>query len=156
MPHVNSSSTIDGYGRAELLDEGETVKERELLVEVLAKGPAAGERFDTDLMFWFNGWVTLFNAVHVCLGDLYEDGADKVLARLRKDPMSQALHVFDRRLPQLYAEIRDDLEPLIDKATGPHHLFHMLTEESEVRLHMTRRLIEANRASTGAQATGRR
>ena len=31
---------------------------------------------------------------------------------------------------------------LIDKATGPHHLFHMLTEESDVRLHMTRRLIE--------------
>jgi len=140
-PILMTSSTIDGYGRAELLEEGETVKEKELLAEVLAKGPEAGERFDIDLMFWFNGWATLFNAVHICLGDLYQDGVDTILARLRKDPFVQALNVFDRRIPQLYAEVRDDLEQLIDKATGPHHLFHMLTEESEVRLHMTRRLI---------------
>jgi hypothetical protein len=141
-PILMTSSTIDGYGRAELLEEGETVKEKELLAEVLAKGPEAGERFDIDLMFWFNGWATLFNAVHICLGDLYQDGVDTLLARQRKDPLSQALHVFDQRLPQLYAEVRSDLDQLIDKATGPHHLFHMLTEESEVRLHMTRRLIE--------------
>ena len=142
-PILMTSSTIDGYGRAELLEDGETVKEKELLAEVLAKGPAAGERFDIDLMFWFNGWATLFNAVHICLGDLYEDGVDKILARQRKDPMSRALHVFDQRLPQLYAEVRDDLDQLIAKATGPHHLFHMLTEDSDVRLHMTRRLIES-------------
>lgn len=137
-----TSSTIDGYGRAELLDEGETVKEKELLAEVLAKGQGAGERFDIDLMFWFNGWATLFNAVHICLGDLYRDGVDTILARRRKDPMTRALNVFDPRLPQLYAEVRDDIDALIDKATSPHHLFHMLTEESAVRLHLTRRLIE--------------
>jgi hypothetical protein len=142
VPILMTSSTIDGYGRAELLEAGETVKEKELLAEVLAKGPDAGERFDIDLMFWFNGWVTLFNAVHICLGDLYKDGVDKILARQRKDPLSQALHVFDQRLPQLYGEVRDDLDQLIAKATGPHHLFHMLSEESDVRLHMTRRLIE--------------
>lgn len=141
-PILMTSSTIDGYGRAELLEEHETVKEKELLAEVLAKGPAAGERFDIDLMFWFNGWATLFNAVHICLGDLYQDGVDTILARQRKDPLSHALHVFDKRLPELYAEVRDDLDALIHKATGPHHLFHMLTEESDVRLHMTRRLIE--------------
>jgi hypothetical protein len=141
-PVLMTSSTIDGYGRAELLEQGETVKEKDLLTEVLEKGAVAGERFDIDLMFWFNGWATLFNAVHICLGDLYQDGADKILARLRKDPLSQALHVFDQRLPQLYAECRDDLDQLIARATGPHHLFHMLTEDSEVRLHMTRRLIE--------------
>jgi hypothetical protein len=67
----------------------------------------------------------------------------RILARQRKDPLTQALHRFDRRLPALYAEIRPDLQALIDKATGPHHLFHMLTEDPEVRLHMTRRLIEA-------------
>jgi len=143
-PILMTSSTIDGYGRAELLEEGETVKEKELLAEVLAKGPAAGERFDIDLMFWFNGWVTLFNAVHLCLGDLYQDGVDKILARQRKDPMSHALHVFDQRLPELYTEVRDDLDHLVAKATGPHHLFHMLTEDSDVRLHMTRRLIESH------------
>ncbi len=142
-PILMTSSTIDGYGRAELLDEGETVKEKELLAHVLAEGSASGERFDIDLMFWFNGWATLFNAVHICLGDLYQDGVDTILARRRKDPLSQALHHFDQRLPRLYAEVRSDLEQLIDKATGPHHLFHMLTEESDVRLHMTRRLIEA-------------
>ncbi|MCB1787655.1 MAG: hypothetical protein KDJ33_15505, partial [Gammaproteobacteria bacterium] len=140
-PILMTSSTIDGYGRAELLDEGETVKEKELLDAVLVKGAAAGERFDIDLMFWLNGWVTLFNAVHLCMGDLYNDGVDTILARQRKDPLIHALHLFDRRLPQLYAEVRDDLDALIHKATGPHHLFHMLTEYSDVRLHLTRRLI---------------
>ena len=109
---------------------------------MLAKGAEAGERFDIDLMFWFNGWVTLFNAVHLCLGDLYRDGLERILRRQRKDPLTHALHVFDRRLPGLYAEVRDDLDALVEKATGPHHLFHMLTEASEVRLHLTRRLIE--------------
>ncbi|MGB5570981.1 MAG: hypothetical protein WBM81_16950, partial [Sedimenticolaceae bacterium] len=65
---------------------------------------------------------------------------DGILARQRKDPLSRALHVFDQRLPRLYAEIRGDLDQLIAKATGPHHLFHMLTEDSQVRLHLTRRL----------------
>ena len=141
-PILMTSSTIDGYGRAELLDDCETVKEQELLAEVLAKGPEVGERFDIDLMFWFNGWATLFNAVHICLGDLYRDGVDTILARQRKDPLSHALNVFDQRLPRLYAEVRDDLDQLTAKATGPHHLFHMLTEQSDLRLHMTRRLIE--------------
>lgn len=142
VPILMTSSTIDGYGRAELLEDGETVKEKELLAEVLAKGPESGERFDIDLMFWFNGWATLFNAVHMCLGDLYKDGVDTIMARLRKDPLSLALNVFDTRIPTLYAEVCDDLDDLIHKATGPHHLFHMLTEDSIVRLHMTRRLIE--------------
>ena len=34
-----------------------------------------------------------------------------------------------------------DLEQRIERATGPYHLFHMLTEDPAVRLHMTRRLI---------------
>jgi hypothetical protein len=148
-PILMTSSTIDGYGRAELLEDGETVKEKDLLAEVLAKGPEAGERFDIDLMFWFNGWTTLFNAVHISMGDLYQDGVDTIMARLRKDPFVHALNVFDKRIPQLYAEVRDDLDALIDKATGPHHLFHMLTEESDVRLHMTRRLIELQKGATG-------
>jgi len=140
-PILMTSSTIDGYGRAELMEEGETVKERELLQQVLTQGAPAGESFDIDLMFWFNGWATLFNAVHICLGDVYRDGVDRILARQRKDPLSHALHRFDRRLPDLYAELRPDLGQLLEKATGPHHLFHTLTEDAEVRLHMTRRLI---------------
>jgi len=96
------------------------------------------------MMLWFNGWVTLFNAVHICLGDLYRDGMDRIMARQHKDPLSRALHRFDRRLLDYYAEVRDDLEGKIDAATGPHHLFHALTEEGEVRLHMTRRLLETS------------
>ena len=141
-PILMTSSTIDGYGRAELLDEGETLKEKELLNDVLA-GRETGERFDIDLMFWFNGWVTLFNAVHICLGNLDEDGPERIVARLRKDPLSHALNSFNTQLLDLYAEVRPDLEQRIEQATGPHHLFHMLTEDPAVRLHMTQRLIES-------------
>jgi len=140
-PILLTSSTIDGYGRAALLEEWETVKEKDLLQQVITQGPPPGESFDIDMMVWFNGWVTLFNAVHICLGDIYKDGMEKIMARQRKDPLCQALNRFDRRLLDFYAEIRPDLEQKIEAATGPHHLFHALTEEPEVRLHMTRRLI---------------
>ena len=137
-----TSSTIDAYGRAELLDEGESVKDRELLQRILQTGNTEGESFDTDLMFWFNGWATLFSAVHMCLGNVYEDDLDTILQRQRKDPLSKALRYFDRRLLDYYAEVRTDLQQLIGRSTGPHHLFHQLTEDAEVRLHLTRRLIE--------------
>lgn len=141
-PILLTSSTIDGYGRAALLDEWETIKEKDLLQKVVTQGAPVGESFDIDMMVWFNGWVTLFNAVHICLGDHYKDGMDKIMARQRKDPLSHALNKMDRRLLDLYAEIRNDLTKQIEVATGPHHLFHVLTEEPEVRLHLTRRLIE--------------
>ncbi len=142
-PILLTSSTIDGYGRAALLDEWETVKEKDLLHQVVTTGAPDSERFDIDMMVWFNGWVTLFNAVHICLGDHYKDGFEKILARQRKDPLTQALHVMDRRLLQYYAEIRNDLDEQIERATGPHHLFHALTESAQVRLHMTQRLIDS-------------
>ena len=109
---------------------------------LLQTGNAGGEAFDTDLMFWFNGWVTLFSAVHLCLGNVYEDGLQRILQRQRKDPLSKALQKFDRRLLDYYAEIRKDLPQLIDQSSGPHHLFHQLTEDSAVRLHMTQRLMD--------------
>ena len=145
-PILLTSSTIDGYGRAALLDEWETVKEKDLLQQVITQGAPAGESFDIDMMLWFNGWVTLFNAVHICLGDHYKEGMDTIMARQRKDPLSHALNKMDRIILDLYSEIRDDLDNLIDAATGPHHLFHSLTEEPEVRLHLTRRLIEENQS----------
>ena len=141
-PVLLTSSTIDGYGRAALLDEWETIKEKDLLQQVVTQGAPAGESFDIDMMLWFNGWVTLFNAVHICLGDHYKDGMDTIMARQRKDPLSHALNKMDRVILKLYGEIRNDLDKHIAAATGPHHLFHVLTEEPEVRLHLTRRLIE--------------
>ena len=141
-PIMFTSSTVDAYGRAAAMDEWETVKEKELLQQVLEASPPEGVNFDIDLMFWFNGWATLFNAVHICLGDIYSDGIDILLARQRKDPLSHALHRFDKRLLNYYREKRDDLEQKIDAATGPHHLFHAITEQPEMRLHMTKRLIE--------------
>ena len=144
-PILLTSSTIDGYGRAALLDEWETIKEKDLLKQVISQGAPTGESFDIDMMVWFNGWVTLFNAVHICLGDHYKEGIDTIMARQRKDPLSHALNKMDRVILDLYKEIRSDLEQHIEAATGPHHLFHVLTEEPEVRLYLTRRLIEENR-----------
>jgi len=106
---------------------------------VLPEGKAhLGEGFDTDLMFWLNGWTTLFSAVHVCLGDLYRDGIETILARHRKDPLTKALGCFDLRLLRFYTEVRDDLEQRIAAATSRHHLFHAITEDAGMRLHMTR------------------
>jgi hypothetical protein len=143
-PILLSSSTVDGYGRAALLDEGETVKERDLLRQLLAGRAPKGEGFDTDLMFWLNGWATLFSAAHLCLGDLYRDGIQGILARHRKDPLTRALGRFDLRLLDLYAQVRDDLDQRIVAATGPHHLFHVITEDAEVRLYMTRKLMDSD------------
>ncbi|MEN8213633.1 MAG: radical SAM protein [Pseudomonadota bacterium] len=140
-PVMLTSSTIDAYGRAELLEVGEAVREREFLADVLRRDASPGEGFDTDLMFWFNGWVTLFSAVHIALGNLHEDDAETIFARHRKDPLLRALRDFDRRLLDYYGEVRNDLDGCIARATGPHHLFHVLTESAEVRLHMTRRLL---------------
>jgi len=53
------------------------------------------------------------------------------------------LNRFDLRLLDYYRELRDDLDDIIEKSTSPHHLFHTITEEGAVRLHMTRRLISA-------------
>ncbi|HHH40213.1 MAG TPA: hypothetical protein ENK50_11660 [Sedimenticola sp.] len=142
-PVLLTSSTIDAYGRAQLLEPGEAVNDRPLLAEVLERGPPAGEAFDTDLMFWFNGWVTLFSAVHIALGNLSSERPETIFARHRKDPLTRALRGFDRRLLTCYNEVRPDLERQIERATGPHQLFHALTEEADVRLHMTRRLIES-------------
>ncbi|HFD86615.1 MAG TPA: hypothetical protein ENJ35_02940 [Gammaproteobacteria bacterium] len=140
-PIMLTSSTIDAYGRASMMDESETVKEKDLLQQVL-NGEETGEQFDTDLMFWFNGWATLFSAVHMCLGNVFEEGMDRVLARQRKDPLSHAMRHFDLRLLDYYREIRDDLDERIAGATGPHQLFHSITEEGAIRLHMTRRLLD--------------
>ncbi|MCW9031512.1 MAG: hypothetical protein OQK58_08505 [Gammaproteobacteria bacterium] len=146
-PILLTSSTIDGYGRAALLDEWETVKEKDLLQEVITQGPPPGESFDIDMMLWFNGWVTLFNAVHICLGDHYKEGMETIMARQRKDPLTHALNKMDRNILKFYAEIKNDLDKQIKAATGPHHLFHALTEEPEVRLYLTRRLVEEAQAN---------
>jgi len=98
-------------------------------------------------MFWANGWATLFSAVHICLGDLHREGGERILARQRKDPLTTALRRCDRRLLDLYAEARPDLAARIDAATSPHQLFHSITEDADVRLHMTRRLTQSAEGS---------
>lgn len=142
VPILLTSSTIDAMGRATTIEKNEAVNDREMLQKLLDGHPPEGEHFDTDLMFWFNGWVTLFSAVHMCLGDLYSDGLETILRRYQKDPLTRALHDFDLRLLDYYAEIRGDLKQQIDNSTGPHQLFHRITDQAELRLHLTRRLIE--------------
>ncbi len=140
-PMLLTSSTVDAYGRATTLDPGETVQDRDLLHQVLQGEAPPGQGFDTDLMFWLNGWVTLFSAVHLCLGDFHAEGGERILARRRKDPLTTALGRFDLRLLDFYAEVRPDLDLRIAAATSPHHLFHAITEDAGLRLHMTRRLM---------------
>ncbi len=137
-----TSTTIDAYGRANMMELHETVNERDLLEQMLDGRGTDGETFDKDLMFWFNGWATLFSAVHVCLGNVFEEGMDTIRKRQLLDPLSNALNRFDLCLLSLYREKRDDLDEIIERSTSPHHLFHTITEDSAMRLYMTRRLLE--------------
>lgn len=137
-----TSSTIDAYGRANMMELHEAVNERDLLQKMLAGKGTDGETFDKDLMLWFNGWATLFSAVHMCLGNVLEEGIDIVRQRQAKDPLTQAMHKFDLRLLNYYRELRNDLDDIIALSTSPHHLFHTITEDAELRLHMTRRLLD--------------
>ena len=139
-----TSTTIDAYGRANMMELHEAVNERDLLQQMLEGNGTGGETFDKDLMFWFNGWATLFSAVHMCLGNVFEEGMETIRRRQLKDPLSNALHDFDLRLLDYYRELRDDLEHIIERSTSPHHLFHTITEDGVMRLHMTRCLIEAD------------
>ena len=141
-PLLLTSSTIDSYGRANMMGLHEAVNERDLLIQMLQGNGTDGETFDKDLMLWFNGWATLFSAVHMCLGNVFEDGIAIIRKRQRKDPLTNALYCFDLRLLDYYREKRDDLDEIIEKSTSPHHLFHTITEDAVMRLHMTRRLIK--------------
>lgn len=141
-----TSTTIDAYGRANMMELHEAVNERDLLQQMLDGKGTGGESFDKDLMLWFNGWATLFSAVHMCLGNFYEEGLETIRKRQLKDPLSNALNRFDLSLLDYYRELRDDLDSIIERSTSPHHLFHTITEDGAMRLHMTKRLIE-NRLS---------
>ncbi len=143
-PLMLTSSTIDAYGRAEMMMLHESVNERDLLKQMLNGQGTGAETFDKDLMFWFNGWATLFSAVHICLGNVFEDGIDRIRQRQAKDPLSDAMNRFDIRLLDIYREQENNLDAIIEKSTGPHHLFHCITESGAMRLHMTKRLIELN------------
>ncbi len=136
-----TSTTIDAYGRANMMELHETVNERDLLKQLLEGKGCGGETFDKDLMLWFNGWATLFSAVHMCLGNVFEHGINTIRKRQMKDPLSNAMNRFDLRLLDYYREKRDDLDSIIETSTSPHHLFHTITEDSAMRLHMTRQLI---------------
>lgn len=141
VPIMLTSSTIDAYGRANEMDLSEAVRERDLLDQVLSGDQNHGESFDKDIMFWFNGWATLFSAVHMCLGNVHDEGMETILKRQRKDPLTQALNQFDLRLLDYYREKAGDLDEILERSTSPHHLFHTITEKGAMRLHMTRRLL---------------
>lgn len=142
VPLMLTSSTIDAYGRANAMELHEAVNERDLLQQMLNGHGTDGETFDKDLMFWFNGWATLFSAVHMCLGNVFEDGMEKIRQRQAKDPLTNALNQFDLRLLDYYRDCHNDLDSIIEKSTSPHHLFHTITENASTRLYMTGRLLE--------------
>jgi len=64
-----------------MMELHETVNERDLLKQMLDGKGTGSETFDKDLMFWHNGWATLFSAVHMCLGNIIEDGMDTIRKR---------------------------------------------------------------------------
>jgi hypothetical protein len=137
-----TSSTIDSYGRANMMELHEAVNERDLLEQMLQGNGTDQETFDMDMMLWFNGWATLFSVVHLCLGNVLEEGIDIIRQRQAKDPLTRAMHRFDLKLLDFYRERHDDLEQIIECSTSPHHLFHTITEDAEMRLHMTKRLLQ--------------
>ncbi len=139
VPIGLTSSLVDAYGQAALLDESEYLNDRANLERFLT-GEAAGDGFDGDLMFWYDGRVTSFSAVHLAFGNLYDDGIERILARHRRDPLLAALRRPTPRLLDLYGEVRDDREVLTGRATSLPHLLHTLTRDAEVRLHLTCRL----------------
>lgn len=142
-PILFQSSAIDAMGRAAALDPSEFLNNRKAL-QAFLDGTAPEESFDIDPMFWLNGLATPFAANHINLGNVYEEGLDVVLARFAKDPLLNALNRFDQRLLAMYGEIREDFEEIKATASSPHHLFHRLTREAEVRLELTRRLLESS------------
>jgi len=79
----------------------------------------------------------------MCLGNVFEGGIETIRQRQAKDPLSNAMHQFDLKLLDYYRECKNDLDSIIEKSTSPHHLFHTITEEASVRLHMTRRLLDS-------------
>lgn len=135
------SSTLDAYGRAALLDPSEYINEKLYLQEILKNGPPHGERFDTDLMFWFDGAVTCFSATHLWLGNFFKDG-EQVFQRQRKDPLLKSLARFDTRLLDYFEQWGGDRLLLQQQATSPHHLFHQITQSAEARLFMTQCLLK--------------
>jgi len=139
VPIGLTSSLVDGYGQAALLDASEWLNDRANLEPFLA-GAAPGDGFDGDLMFWYDGRVTSFSAVHLAFGNLDDDPIDRILSRHRRDPLLAALRRPTLRLLHLYGEVRNDLEALTRRATSLPHLLHTLTRDAEVRLHLTRRL----------------
>ncbi|GAB0056909.1 hypothetical protein SIID45300_01224 [Candidatus Magnetaquicoccaceae bacterium FCR-1] len=135
------SSTIDAFGRASLLDRSEFIQERGLLNDLLQHGQTHGERFDIDPMIRADGIVTCFGATHLWMGDLSREPRETVRARFVKDPLLAALARFDRRLIDLHREIATDTDRILATASGPHHVFHQLTETADARRHLTQRLL---------------
>ncbi|MBF0164284.1 MAG: hypothetical protein HQM01_07280 [Magnetococcales bacterium] len=135
------SSTIDAFGRASLLDRSEFIQERALLDDLLVHGQTHGERFDIDPMIRADGIVTCFGATHLWMGDLSREPHETVRTRFVKDPLLAAMARFDRRLIDLHREIAPDTDRILATASGPHHLFHQLTESADARRHLTQRLL---------------
>lgn len=140
------SSCIEPQGRAELLDRSEYVHEKLVLQEWLAGRSPRMDPFDCDPMLWVNGNVTLFGAIHMWMGNYYEEG-ERVFARLRKDPLSQALQNFDLALIGAYRVYNPrDHDRIMQTATSPHGVLHALTREAGARLFLTQWLLDRNRA----------
>ncbi|MBF0604871.1 MAG: hypothetical protein HQL07_14405 [Nitrospirae bacterium] len=136
------SSCIEPQGRAETLDRSEYVHEKLVLQEWLAGHPPRMDPFDWDPMVWRNGHVTVFGAIHLWMGNYFEEGM-RVFSRLHKDPLIRALQNFDLALIGAYRAYDPERHrQIMQTAVSPHGVLHAITREAEARLFLTQWLLE--------------
>ncbi|MBF0107749.1 MAG: hypothetical protein HQL76_01045 [Magnetococcales bacterium] len=136
------SSCIDAMGRARLMERGEYVHEGRLLEGWLDGKEVVVEPFDTDPMIWRDGTVTVFGAIHLWMGNVFEDG-DQVWRRWHADPLRAALQRMDHRLLAAHRAWNGErYDECVRSATSPHALMHAITSDARARLFLTRWLLD--------------
>ncbi|MBF0589888.1 MAG: hypothetical protein HQL53_12245, partial [Magnetococcales bacterium] len=135
------SSTIDPFGRAELLDPSEYV--HEVNPPPTSSSEVDPNGFDTDPMFWLDGRITPFAAAHLTYGTIQGDGLEVVLSRMHKDPLLSALARQDPRLLEIAREWNPKrVNNLVRKGIRMGPLLVCLLEAAELRLYLTEKLLE--------------
>jgi hypothetical protein len=135
-----NSSLVESLGRARFLESTEYVS-AENIRDYSASGRIEGEKFDSDLMLWYNGWVTTFAAPHLILGNLFDDNFGTILTRWYKDPLLGYLKNFNPKLIYFYKEIASDYEQVYAESSSHVNLFTNIIRSSAVRLYLTKRIL---------------
>lgn len=137
-----NSSLVEALGKAKFLDSTEYVNARDVKDTSVSRS-MRGENFDSDLMLWYNGYVTSFSAPHLILGNLYDDTIETIIERWHKDPLHSCLKNFNPELIDYYKEISSDFEQIYEESSSHVNLFMNMICSDKVRLYLTQRIIMA-------------